>query len=402
VYALIVATALAQSPPPENAPKPTSVTQAPGDRVGAAENAFLPFERVDTPDGSAEGLPPGAMPERLTWERVHALSLARPRASDTPLTPTFDPKAADALVRALKETGPDQFRRDWRELVGDPSQGDPADKVFELLALRSDIIAANRNLALRDQFVGLLRELIAGEGAGIQQIDLDRSEKARVDAILRVDGTRGHYRNALDAFKPALGLSPKAAVAPDLAILDGFFAVFREADAWHFRPDRKLEALPVLGGRLPALPEIRLNGRSLNPLMIGDDVAWEAAVAEIADKAGGVDQQLVLRKRLRRLGELARSYEANRARLVLSIRLVSNRYDRILQPSTGMINGEIPGKREALMSAMSEEALCRGRLVARWVAFQRDRLALYRDLGEPPAGSWKDFLASLTTSPGGR
>lgn len=390
MWTLLVALAISQVPPTPAPPRDGV--------VGLVEVLIPPLGPRD--EAELAGIPRGKPPALLTWENVYTLSLARHRSGEKSLAPTIDQEAIQRLAKTRDTDDFARFREDWLHRDAGPAFRDPAGEVLDLLAIRAKVESTTRDLEFSDHYVRIVSELIAGEGMGLRQIDLDRIETSRQDAENLAIQERLRYRNALDSVKATLGLGPRAAVLPDPAILEGFKTVFEGADAWHFQPKRELGALPPLAMSLPALGQVKLKDRLLNDLMIGDDPAWELALAEIAATAKDAHAELMWRESLRRLGAIARSYEVERRRFVLTIREVSDTYERILAPPSGAVDGGGHGGVVLSMrAAKSQEGACRERLVTLWLAFQKQRLALERATGSLPSTDWPAFQASLIAKP---
>ena len=103
---------------------------------------------------------------------------------------------------------------------------------------------ARQQVATFENLTKLMQELIQGESGGLSQFELDQI----VDALMRARGRMSRevagYRDALDELKPALGLSPHAAVIPDRRVIAVFDQVFQAVEAWNRRSDRNLAELP--------------------------------------------------------------------------------------------------------------------------------------------------------------
>ncbi|MGE3819797.1 MAG: hypothetical protein AB7I30_10195, partial [Isosphaeraceae bacterium] len=315
------------------------------------------------------------------------------------LATTIDEKAIEERARDRETANFERFREEWLSRGPNAPFHDPAPKVLDLLSLRTRVETASRDAEFLDQWVRTLSELISGEASGLRQVDLDRAGNSLEHARNAANVERARYRDALDALKPSLGLTPRAAVVPDLSILRGFVTVFQEADDWHFKPNRRFDALPTIAMRLPRLGEVKVGERVLNDLMTGDDdLAWEAAVAEVAARADDTQAEITLRKRLRNLGVIARSYVSERRRFVLNMRLVSDTYELVIAPPAVSTNLGASGGRESedLMAAKRRERTCRERLVTLWLAFQKEKLEVWRALGILPVDDWQAFRATLT------
>jgi hypothetical protein len=106
-----------------------------------------------------------------------------------------------------------------------------------------------------------------------------------------------------------------------------------------------------------------------------------------------------IRRRIRRLFELRRSYEAQQRIYELSIRLIDQGLEQIAAQSRisaparpAMVSAVITGLRAPETERMNAE----DRLVTIWTSFQTEWLALYRELGTLPYDDWKSFFNDLS------
>jgi tetratricopeptide (TPR) repeat protein len=424
--ALAAAQAAGQVPPPPvvaPAPPPTAPAAAPERRPAGAMGLTGILVPTVPPMNEREiaGLPPRAPAGSLTWRRVYELAVIRARSGETSRPEALDP---GALAEQSRRHGAADFARFRREfLAGRTESGaafhDPGAAYLDLLRRAVAIDFARRHVAKAENTLKLLADLIQGENAGLSQLDVDLATEALVRARRGLRRAVASYRDALDTLKVELGLSPHAAVLPDLGEIAGFLGVGDHVEAWQRHPDRNLATLPRILAGLPAPGDVAVNGRPIlpeinpnsywieNPDPI-EDMLKEAAGLAVKnrprpDKSGATADdaalELQVRRRLRRLLENRRDYEEQKRLYELAIRLQDHAFERLVGASG--LGG--PGSRTAAVREMidqfehAREAM--DPLAATWATFRADRLALYRDIGILPFETWDAFLADLSAGP---
>ncbi len=194
-----------------------------------------------------------------------------------------------------------------------------------------------------------------------------------------------------------------------------FGKVFDQARSWQERPDHSLSELPRIIKGLPALGEVVVEGRSILALMGGSTDQQEEALTRAArlaiqnrsdldrgptrGDAAAAALELDIRRRIRRLFELRRAYEAQQRSYELSIRLIDQGLEQLAAPSRvsslarpAMVATVVTG----LLAPETERRNAEDRLVTIWTSFQTERLALYRELGILPYDDWKSFFNDLS------
>jgi hypothetical protein len=194
---------------------------------------------------------------------------------------------------------------------------------------------------------------------------------------------------------------------------EAFRATRDAVDSWLRRPDRSLQELPRLIEGLPALGEVVVDGQPIlakvdkNPDLL-EDVLTRTALLAIknrndrdksqAPENANVQLELRVRRRLRKLFETRRAYEAEKRSYELAIRLQDQSFERLVAPPTAVISSRSPLLNELIEKA-NEILNVEDRLVGLWTSFQTERLALYRDLGVLPYNDWASFYADLSPRP---
>ncbi len=379
---------------------------------------LLQFRVKPSLEGDREiaGLSASSHPEVLNWERVYALALVRARAGPGPRAEALDPKA---VAEQAARNGFDDFGRFRKEFLAARLNGggdfhDPSGEFLALLDRLERIDHAQRNAAFYANTFTLFSELIKGESAGLSQLHLDQTEALLIRARQDLAEAIADYRDGLESFKITMGLSVRAPVVLDREIVASFGKVFDQARSWHERPDRSLPELPRIIKGLPALREIVVEGRSILALMGGSTDQQEEALTRAARLAirnrSDLDKgqtrgdaaaalELNIRRRIRRLFELRRAYEAQQRSYELSIRLIDQGLEQLGAPSRmsalsrpAMVASVATG----LLAPETQRRNAEDRLVTIWTSFQTERLALYRELGILPYDDWKSFFNDLS------
>ena len=144
-----------------------------------------------------------------------------------------------------------------------------------------------------------------------------------------------------------MGLSTHAAIVPDRRALAAFRDVFKAVEVWSTRPERRLDELPRIVGRLPEPGEAIVNGRPILGPIEQDPGRMEDLLAEAVRTAiknrGGADKdrapedrdvalELRVRRRIRHLLEMRRGYEGAKPSYVLAVRLRDQRLEHLVTP----------------------------------------------------------------------
>ncbi len=358
------------------------------------------------------GLSEQAPAERLTWDRVYAMALVRARSGGASDAESLDPKALADQARRHGVADFARFRKEF--LAGRTEAGaafhDPGATYLEILRRLQTIDDTRQQVARLENLLKLVQELIQGESGGLSQIDIDLIAHALVRARGRMSGDVAGYRAALDDLKPALGLSPHAAVIPDRRDIAAFDRVFQAVEAWQRRPDRQLAELPRIVERLPTLGgAVVVDGAPILPAIEPapgrmEDVLRDAARLAIRNHAGrgpgpddgGVALELRVRRRIRQLLEIRRGYEDAKRMYVLAVRLQDQAFERMLTASSGAGGPSRTPVIQGVVDAFGRIPEAQDRLIAHWTSFRAERLALYRDLGVLPYDNWDAFYADLS------
>jgi hypothetical protein len=396
--------AAAQQPPPPSTPPPGgTVTQI------SQLITLSPPGKLDTAE--VAGLPEGASPEVLTWPRVYALALARDRGVRADLARSFDPKALDEQAGRLAVADFARFRKEFEASAGAPGRPfrDPAGTTLALLARLQAVESARWNLTTHEGTFRVLLELVKGESSNLGQLDLDEIASSVASARLALTDKTRLYRDLLDRWRVELGLSPEAPIVPNRDSLAAFQTVFDQAARWSIDPNRKLEDLPALVGQLPSVGDVMLGGRASLASLDKEPRQLERVLSTVARTARANQRQgrpgdpvaLVARRRVRLLVDTRKAYETERSRFVLLIRLKSQVLEDLVSPPT---NPEVTAPRayramKTVLSYANRLTACQDRLVSLWTTFQRERLALYQDLGALPFVNWDAFYGHLQASP---
>ena len=310
-----------------------------------------------------------------------------------------------------------QFRKDFCGKAPGPGERfhDPSAAVLELLGRREAIDNARRNIEFHENLAQLLKELIQGQSSRLHQLDVDvvsasmgRAQQKRAEEISK-------FRDGLDELKVALGLSPRVEFILQRPNPAAFREVRDRIDNWQRRPDRSLEELPPMLAGLPVLGEVIVDGQPIlgeldkNPDSLEEILTRTAMLAiknwNDLDKrevpANASDQlELRVRRRLRKLLETWRAYEAEKRGYELAIRVKDQTFERLIAPRTA-VNSSRSSLLKELIDDANEIHKVEDRLIGLWTSFRIERLAIYRDLGELPYNDWPSFYADLSPWPGG-
>ena len=244
--------------------------------------------------------------------------------------------------------------------------------------------------------------LIRDETSGRTQLGLDMVDAGLQRARTEMLGHAGRYRDALDALKVELGLAPEAPVVIDPLILAAFGEVYEAAEGWVDAPGRDFNRLAQIVNQSPKLDDIAIGDRSLIGEMTKGNFQNEgllrAAVRAAASRRDeGEVPALRMRREVRRIQETWLDYEIEKRRFVLAIRLSDRaREDFFSPPNPATFAATERVAVAALADAHLRLVNSEDRVVAAWVAYQVQRLALLRDLGTLPAEDWPGFFGALT------
>lgn len=399
--------------PPEGAPQARARVIVPRGAAARAVPASVP---ADPEALEIAGLSRGTKAEVLTWDRIYMLAVVRARSGagqGMRGAATLDPKRLD---EEAKRVGFGDFARFRGEYLAGRGDGpgpfrDPAPAVLELARhARAAEDARRHYLAYIGRFQEAAR-LSQRAGSGRTSFGVDLIDDALQASRLAAHDRVRRYQDGLDALKVELGLAPEAPVVVDPSILAAFGDVFAAIEAWLDEPAHGFEKFNRIVGGFPRDPgDVMIGGNSLaedfrqGPAWIEDILrsATRAALAARGDRRspeGDEATALRVRREVRRLYEDDVEYRAAIRRFVVLVRLADEaRATFAAQPARG------PDSERAAITeyaaALDRLEQQEDRIVAAWVAYQDDRLALIRDLGAPPAGDWAGFLAPLTARKG--
>jgi hypothetical protein len=367
-------------------------------------------------DKETAGVSASSHPEVLTWERVYALALARTRGGPGQGGEARDRKAIADQDSPNAVADFSKFRTEFlaAHRHGGGSFHDPSGDLLALLDQHQRIDHARRHAAFYANVTTLFSELNKGEFPVLSPLNLEQAEAQLVLARQNLAEQIADYRNRLETFKVAMGLSLRAPVVLDRGIVASFDRVFDEVRRWQERSDRDLQELPRIIKGLPALGEVVVAGRTILARMEGSSEEQEQALSSAArlaiqnrtDREKGQPPgdpaavELEIRRRVRRLSEMRRDYESQQRVYELSIRLIDHALEQAVAPPTG--TGALVRKStfatgvSGLLAPERQRTSAEDRLVTIWASFQTERLALYRELGILPSDDWKSFLNDLS------
>ena len=265
-------------------------------------------------------------------------------------------------------------------------------------------------VAILENLTKLLQERIQGEAAGVSRLDIDMLLAALLKCRQNFDHQKTLFHNGLDELKVALGLSPQAAVILDQKSMAAFHEVFESVATWLRQPNRNLEDLPQIIGKLPELGDAIVVGQPALSAIDANPDQWEEvmtkaarlAVRKRADPAegaaeddAGVQLELQIRRRVRGLAEIRRAYAGATQEYMIAIRIHDQALERLLSPPSG----HSPPRSLLLEQFVSHTASftsLENQLGELWTDFRAERLTLYREIGALPYTDWNAFYADLT------
>ena len=126
-------------------------------------------------------------------------------------------------------------------------------------------------------------ERVQDQSSGLSRLDIDTVLAAMVKAGQTLDHQKRQFRDGLDEFKVALGLSPRAAVILDRKAIAGFQEVFDSVAIWEGHADRDLRRLTQVIEQLPELGDVDLwtGSRSWAAIDVNPD-RWEEVLTKAA------------------------------------------------------------------------------------------------------------------------
>jgi hypothetical protein len=366
------------------------------------------------------GLPAASRPELLTWERVYALALVHARAGSTTRADVLDPKGLAELAAQHGVADFDRFRHDF--LAGRSGAAastpfrDPSSDYLELLRRLQVIGNASYDVALRENYLRLYQELLRGEASGLSQLEVDQVDASLVNSRGRLTHAIARYRDGLDEFKAAIGFSPRAPLIPDAQGIAAFREGCERVHNWHRDPNRRLDTLPKLVARFPALGDVAVDGQPILATIEQNPDRLEALLAAATQMAGkhrsspekgepavatGAQLELHVRRHIRNLAETRHVYDAEKRRIELGNRLIDQLLEQFVAPPAGATHAlaQAVGARiqtQRLLDELVQIQKSQDSLVGLWASFKAERLTLYRDLGILPYDNWKAFYDDLT------
>jgi hypothetical protein len=150
--------------------------------------------------------------------------------------------------------------------------GDPTIGYMPLLQSLMQVENNRNQVSNFRTILELQNEQLGGEGSGLTQLQVDQTNTSLQNARVQLLQSQINYRNQLDQFKMQMGLPPDTPIVPDLELIRPYRQFLRDLREWSVRPDRELEELEVIVGRLPDLYEmdVKLDGRSVLDVILAE------------------------------------------------------------------------------------------------------------------------------------
>jgi hypothetical protein len=352
------------------------------------------------------GLPSNSKPEVLTWETAYALALVRARSGGGELLQSLEPAALSLQADRLGVADFARFRNDF---FAGRAFRDPAPDMLALSARLQMIENARWRFVFLENLAKLLQERIQGESSGLSRLDLDVIFAALLKCRQNLDHQKTLFRDGLDEFKVALGLSPQVAVILDRKPMAGFQEAFEAVATWLRQPSRHLDDLYKLTDTVPDPGEVIIEGKPALGAVQANPDQWVEALAKATrlaldkrgDSAQGAAQaearvglELKIRRRVRRLVELRRVYVDATQRYALAIRIRDQAFERLIAPRSEGGPSRSQSVERIVEQTVSFTAI-EDQLADLWTSFRGERLTLYREIGILPYADWKAFYADL-------
>ena len=259
------------------------------------------FDSLDVQKEIA-GLASNSKPHLLTWESAYLLAMVRAHSGGGELLPSLDPVALSQQVDRL---GLADFSRFKTDLFAGGAFRDPAPDMLALSARLQMIENARWRIAFLENLTRLLMERIQGESSGLSRLDLDVVFAALSKCRQNFDHQKTLFRDGLDEFKVALGLSPQVAVILDRTPMAGFQEAFEAVATWLRQPSRHLDDLYKLTEAVPDPGEVIIDGKPALGAVQADPGQWVEALARATRLA--LDSAAVLPKVQRKRRHVSRS-----------------------------------------------------------------------------------------------
>ncbi|HWE37174.1 MAG TPA: hypothetical protein VG406_11460 [Isosphaeraceae bacterium] len=395
--------------------EPTKAVPLPDDpKLRRDDLLELPEPGPLIPDDDAlAGLLKGGRLPVLTLRRAYELALIRHRAPRPPgpgdRLSGLDPKTIDSLGRRSAVADFARFRQDYLARKGDAfAFRDPAEGFLDLL-VRLHAVGAARRLVMGETRLLSYYQEQADAKVFITQLQVDQlGHIVEQDRVEQLDAIR-RYRNAVDDYKVRLGLPPQAPLVIDRAALAPLHDVFRATDQWKRRPERRLEELPAIIVRLPALPDITIAGRPLLGTIERDPaalesmlrLATEAAAKAQAGRPADDSRALRIRRLVREQIDLRLRFKLEQRSYALALRVADQMVEQMVT-----IHVPVPGEPATpvltileVIQAPRKAYVHEDRLVQTWTAYQSGRLNLLREIGIFPYTDWDSYLADILPPP---
>ena len=290
--ALIAAPAVAQAPVPRRGGRSSNCSNC-CLVSSCGRRACRPRRR------NSQGSPSGRLRRSSTWDRAYTMALVRrARAACRPRSRSTRRPSPSSPGGMRSPTSAGSARNSWPVRAGSGGAfRRPEPRVFRDVEPGPGRRGARGYVAILENLSKLLQELNRAESTGLSQLNIDLMAEVLLQAGRAASRELIEFRDRLDELKVALGLSTHAAVIPDRRALAAFRDVFNAVEAWATRPDRRLDELPRIVGRLPAAGDAIVEGRPIldpieqDPTRLED--LLEDAVRTAIKNRGGADKDRV-------------------------------------------------------------------------------------------------------------
>ena len=227
------------------------------------------------------------------------------------------------------------------------------------------------------------------EASGLGSPDRDVLGSAHRKAVQTQFRRKIPYRDALDALKVELGLSPSVSILPDMKEIAAFREVYNSVDEWQRHEDREWLKLIQIINELPEPGDIILDGERILDAIAANPDRWEEMVAKVyrlalekrvasANRAlaeeARIQLELETRRRVRNLVGIRRAYADAKRHYHAATRVMDQSFERLIRPA-GVGHPSRSLYLDRFVQAAGDVAAIKDDFTELWMTFRTERLA---------------------------